>query len=486
MKYRVMPKLTSILLSVVIVTFIVATNASPLFARTVLPGTSPAPTTYTRPLIASTIPIGISYGDTLFWDNASVLSQTLDDAVAVGITTIRLDLDWGNIQPASASTYNWTNFDKVVLAAQSRHLTLLPILDYTPTWARPFGCTTDKCAPTNPNAFASFAAAASSRYAPMGIHTWEIWNEPNLVNFWQPTPNVNQYVQLLSLTSKAIRAVDPQAFIISGGLGPSDNSGGNISPLNFFGQFANSGGLSLVDAIGDHTYSFPVPPAYNASWNAWQQMAGTSLNFESILVAHGVTNKKIWITEYGAPTNGPGAIATPSNYNLTLHPDHVNEALQAQMAKDSVCLARSSSYIGALYWYSYKDLGTDKSNTENFFGLRRFDGSAKLGWQSLQQAILATNILSTPTTYATGGCTQDHEAVNGPKVGKKENLPIILKGGKSRMSQASRKKTKNDLVEKFFNDKDHGYKPCNYLPKRPSPSYANQLTGGKGVRQPQC
>ena len=100
MKYRVMPKLTSILLSVVVVTFIVTTNASPLFARTVLPSTSPAPTTYIRPLIASTTPIGISYGDTLFWDSASVLSQTLDDAVAVGITTIRLDLAWGDIQRA--------------------------------------------------------------------------------------------------------------------------------------------------------------------------------------------------------------------------------------------------------------------------------------------------------------------------------------------------------------------------------------------------
>src|SRR5260370_22652228 len=57
-----------------------------------------------------------------------------------------------------------------------------------------------------------------------------------------------------------------------------------------------------------------------------------------------------WITEYGTPTNSPGAEATPSNYNFALHPDHVNEALQAQMANDSVRMARSSSYIGALYW----------------------------------------------------------------------------------------------------------------------------------------
>src|SRR5713226_6130889 len=147
--------------------------------------------------------IGISYGDTLSWDSTSVLSQTLDDAVALGATTIRVDLGWDDIQPNSARIYNWANFDRVVKAARSRNLTLLPILAYAPAWAWPKGCTTPKCAPANPNAFASFAAVASRRYAPMGIHTWEIWNEPNIVAFWQPTPNVAQYVNLLSLTSRA-------------------------------------------------------------------------------------------------------------------------------------------------------------------------------------------------------------------------------------------------------------------------------------------
>jgi polysaccharide biosynthesis protein PslG len=337
-------------------------------------------------------PIGISYGDTLPWVSPSVLSQTLDDAVAEGVTTIRLDLSWDVIQPKSPSVYNWADFDRVVQAAQSRHLTLLPILAYTPAWARQPGCTTQKCAPADPNAFATFAAAAATRYAPQGIHTWEIWNEPNIVTFWQPAPNVTQYVNLLGATSKAIKAVDPQSFIVSGGLAPSATSGGNIAPLDFLSQLANQGGISMVDAIGDHAYSYPVPPGYNVNWNPWRQMASTSPSIESILAAHGAANKKIWITEYGAPTNGPGALATTTNYNLKANPDHVNEALQAQMANDSVRLARSLSYVGALYWYSYKDLGTAKSDRENFFGLRRFDGSAKPAWQSLQSAISATNV----------------------------------------------------------------------------------------------
>ncbi len=128
------------------------------------------------------------------------------------------------------------------------------------------------------------------------------------------------------------------------GLAPTDTSNGNIAPLDFFSQFANQGGISLVDAIGDHPYSYPVPPAYNAGWNAWQQMTSSSPSIESILVAYGAASKKIWITEYGAPTNGPGAGATLSNYNFALSPDHVDEALQAQMANDSVRLARSRCF----------------------------------------------------------------------------------------------------------------------------------------------
>ncbi len=371
MRNQLKSMLTSIFLIVGVVVFAITTYVSPHTAK-------------------ANVIVGISYGDTLVWDTPKVLSQTLDDAVAVGVTSIRLDLSWDDTQHGSASTYNWSNFDRVVQAARSRKLTLLPILAYTPVWARPLGCKTAKCAPANPNAFASFAAAATRRYAPKGIHTWEIWNEPNIVTFWQPTPNVTRYVQLLKVTSKAIKSADSHSFIISAGLAPTASSSGNIASLTFFKEFANQGGISLVDAIGDHPYSFPVPPAYNAVWNAWQNMANTSLSIESILVAHGAANKKIWITEYGAPTNGPGVSATPSKYGLGLKPDHVNEALQAQMANDSVHLARSSSYVNALYWYSYKDLGTDKSNTENFYGLRRFDGSAKPAWYSFQKAIATT------------------------------------------------------------------------------------------------
>ena len=119
-------------------------------------------------------------------------------------------------------------------------------------------------------------------------------------------------MNLLRPTTAAIRSVDPTATIISGGLSPSATSGGNISQLGFLTAFAHLGGPALVDAIGYHPYSFPVAPGYHADWNAWQQIAGTATSFQSVLAANGAAGKKLWLTEYGAPTKGPGAGATVS------------------------------------------------------------------------------------------------------------------------------------------------------------------------------
>src|SRR5215471_18807721 len=105
MTIQVKPKLTSVFLKVVVVVFIVAMLIGPLVAKSATVGISYTLAMLIGPLIARPAPVGISYGDTLIWDSSSVLSQTLDDAVAVGATTIRLDLSWDDIQPDSFSTY---------------------------------------------------------------------------------------------------------------------------------------------------------------------------------------------------------------------------------------------------------------------------------------------------------------------------------------------------------------------------------------------
>jgi hypothetical protein len=105
------------------------------------------------------------------------------------------------------------------------------------------------------------------------------------------------------------------------------------------------------------------------------------------MIANGDSAKQIWITEFGAPTNGPGALATPTNYNFGANPDHVDETLQASMVTEAVTQYKATPWLGSFFWYSYKDQGTDPNTNENFFGLLLYDGSKKPAYYAFYNAI---------------------------------------------------------------------------------------------------
>lgn len=353
---------------------------------TLKPTSSPVPTPTPTPQPLK-LDLGISFGDTLVWLDDQDLAAALDDVTALHMGWIRLDLSWDDVQPDNASSYNWSRFNGVVRAAQARGLSLLPVIAYTPGWARPAGATSATWAPADPAQFAAFAAAAVRRYAPQGIHTWEIWNEPNLKGYWKPTADAQAYVKLLSLTVAAMRSCDPQVFIVSGGLAPAATANGNISQLQYLASMCALGANRLVDAIGYHPYSYPVTPQNPVQWNAWAQIATTTTSFRSILAQYGTPSLPIWGTEYGAPTGGPGTAATAEGYAQATRPFHVDEAFQAILATDSVEAALSTPGVRALFWYTNKDLSTDESTPQNFFGLRRADGTPKPAFYALQSAI---------------------------------------------------------------------------------------------------
>ena len=109
-------------------------------------------------------------------------------------------------------------FDRVVTEASARGLHVLATPLYTPAWARAAG--TDPLYPPSDLArYAAFCSAAVAHFAPLGVHHWEIWNEPNR-GFWKPAPDPARYTAMLKLAYAAIKAQDPSAFVVSGGLSP--------------------------------------------------------------------------------------------------------------------------------------------------------------------------------------------------------------------------------------------------------------------------
>jgi hypothetical protein len=368
--------------------------AAPVFRRSILAAvlalvtcavTALLPTACTKDA-SMRLRVGIAYGHRLLGLSEKDLGAALDEAVAVGARWVRADLPWGDVQPGSRDAYRWSRFDRIVAAAHERGLTLLPILAYTPLWARPAGCAGDKCAPADPAAFAAFAAAAAARYAPSGIHTWEIWNEPNSSDFWKPRPDPAAYTTLLRATGRALRHADSSAQVLLGGLAAGHSQGGSISPAQFLAAVAARGGNRLVDGVGYHPYTYPYLASDRTVWRTpWERIG----DLESVLAAHGTPGMPLWITEYGAPTGGPGPASDGRRGALDGATTHVTEARQAVIAADVVRTAAATPHVRALFWYSDRDLGTDPATRENFFGLRRADGSAKPALAALRRAVAA-------------------------------------------------------------------------------------------------
>lgn len=329
---------------------------------------------------------GIAAGGSLTELSDADLDARLAGVAASGAKWIRFDFKWPVIQPNNANQYNWKEYDKLVLAAQKHKLFVLGILDFTPQWARAAECRdTDKCRPADNRQFANFAKTVSNRYKNKGLHYWEIWNEPNSPQFWQPAASPAQYTELLKATAAALRKEDSKAHIITGGLSPQANSSTSFAPIDFLSGVYAAGGKGSFDAVAHHPYTFPISPK-STPFQAWNQMADLQAGMRHLMVSKGDSGKKIWLTEYGAPTGGPGPVSTLTNPQLELKPYVVDEELQARLLSDAIDLYKSYDWVGPFMYYSYKDAGTTRETNENFFGLLRADNSQKPAYRVFSDA----------------------------------------------------------------------------------------------------
>jgi len=332
---------------------------------------------------------GMSVGEAMMGLSDLELGRQLDDVASLGIGWLRFDIDWAHVQPDNRNDFDWRAIDRFVKAASKRGVKLLAIVGYTPKWARSPDCLSngDRCAPGNAGEFAVFAAEAAARYSPRGVKTWEIWNEPNLKGSWEPAADIGDYAALLKASSLAIKKADSEAIVIAGGMGPAASKNGSISPIDFLSGLYRSEARDYFDAIGYHPYCYPDAPDDFQTWSGWSQMAQTKINLRSVMQDNGGSAKQIWLTEFGAPTGGPGGIKISAKDLARAGVDHVSENLQSQMISQAISYVKKNSWIGPLFIYSYRDLGTATGTNENFFGVLRHDGSKKPAYDAIKSEI---------------------------------------------------------------------------------------------------
>ena len=347
-------------------------------------GSAPArpsqPTAAATAGATSALPIyGIAAGCCIQWMTAASIGNQLDAYQSIGAKWIRFDFTWSDIQSGGPTSYTWANYEKVVNAATARGIHVLGVLGYSPAWARPSDCNSDKCPPANVSDYATFAAATVAHFAPLGVHAWEIWNEPNVSVFWQPKPNPAQYTALLKAAYSKIKATDPSAAVVTGGTAAVDTTsdGMNLSPFDFVKAMYLAGAKGSFDALGHHPYCFVAlatkcPNGYSVS-SAWSQMSTSPKNLVGLMQYFGDGSKKIWGTEFGAPTNGADALT---------------EAQQATMITNAYALWKTYSFTGPLFIYTFRDPGTNPANSEDWFGIVHNDWSPKPAFDAYKASAL--------------------------------------------------------------------------------------------------
>ncbi len=172
-----------------------------------------------------------------------------------GFRFVRMDFIWGATEKERGQ-YDFSAYDRLLAALDKHGIRALFILDYgNRLYDEGLSPHTDE----GRKAFAAWAAAGVERFK--GRHIlWEMWNEPNIAQFWKPAAKVDDYALLALEVGKAIRRVAPEEIYI----GPA-TSGMDMAFLE--GCF-KAGLLEHWSAVSVHPYRSQPPETVAADYAA--------------------------------------------------------------------------------------------------------------------------------------------------------------------------------------------------------------------------
>lgn len=300
--------------------------------------------------------------------------RMLDSVKSAGIKIIRDECYWSDVELTRGKFTFPQEIDFYISEAKARGIDVLLILNYNNSIYGPTSAiTTD----SNRQAYARYCQEVVSRYAPIGVKHYEIWNEPNIPIFWSPIPDASQYYELLKVAYTAIKSIDSTVTILGCATSPAE---GNPYPyidwLTFINSVFSLGGGSYMDGVSFHIYKFGTLP---------EDFFSTYINNLQAIVG---TEKPLWITEFGYPTS-----KVWPNISLT---DQSNFVTRLYL------LGKNFPNLKNLTYYDLKNDCTDDNNNECNFGLLNFDLSSKPAFNSLKTVISKIDHLNLVSTIVTG------------------------------------------------------------------------------------
>ncbi|MBN2005124.1 MAG: cellulase family glycosylhydrolase [Anaerolineae bacterium] len=347
------------------------------------------------------------------YDDGARASQ----AYKAGSRWDRFDFRWDVIQPAAGDFNTSAHHNVVDNIELPNHLNVVGILWATPTWAAcsavasqstlqayraslPAGylqqrirnadpgsripCNLNLSWNNNENYWGQYVYHIVNEFKDT-VHVWELWNEPDRPDFWAGTPE--QYAQMLKVGYQAIKAADPSATVLFGGLAywgnPNFHNEVLIHLLATDPQtLANN---SYFDVMSLHLYS----NAYHNHTISAQIMSE---------VTSRVGWHPLWLTETGVPIWDEKTRVPPQYYDAT-----AEEA--AAYVIQAFAGARAAGVDKFFFFRMHDEEGMSGGPQELLFGLTRNDYSIRpsyLAYQVTARYLRAENQVTGPFSSNSG------------------------------------------------------------------------------------
>lgn len=284
----------------------------------------------------------------------------LDLAQNAGVNSVVAGAVWWYVAPRqNTGNYRLRPMDALLKETRRRGMKLSIQITGTPDWVHPELRTVVRAdsrriwyPPRGADEirfFSDFVGFLVDRYGTR-VERYEIWNEPNSLDFWEPAPDAAEYAALLRSAYLRAKAVDPEVTVAFGGLSMND-----VGFLEKYYEAARAypdarQSDHFFDVLTVHPYTYGQSPDWKG---AGRRMAGpngpldqsfTGLSeMKSSMERNQDGAKKIFVGEFGYPT--------ASTSDTWMEP--VPERRRALYLKRAYILARQMPYVVGMSWYSY-------------------------------------------------------------------------------------------------------------------------------------
>ncbi|MGC9395441.1 MAG: hypothetical protein ACP5J4_11355, partial [Anaerolineae bacterium] len=336
-------------------------------------------------------------------------ARSLQMIAGAGFHWIRQQFPWADIEIHAKGDFEdhrhepyrsaWDKYDNIVELSEQYGLSIIARLDAPPEWSRHDGHTRGAFGPPDDIAdYGDYVAAVADRYRGR-IRFYQIWNEPNIYPEWGNQPvDPEAYTELLCLAYARIKAIDPQAVVISGAMAPTAElgtwnpayAGNNLMDVVFLQRMYDAGAGACFDVMAVNDYMLWSGPTDHRMRPTQNQVNfSRPLWVRDVMVANGDAHKPIWISEMNSNAAPEGIEARYGQVTLA------QQARYAPLAYE--CIQREWPWAGVtMVWFFKRASDAERDQPFYYFRMVEPDFTPLPIYESLSTYL---NTLE-PTLYA--------------------------------------------------------------------------------------